>query len=212
MTYRMAPGARLRGGLVALCAAGALAGCGSFQLQPKPMAFFDLGLGEARPLPAALAPAQIEVVTPPWLGVSAMQYRLAWNEPARRRAFAESRWVAQPADMLGLALNRSLRPQAGGNRCRLRVEVDEFIQVFDSAERSRVDVVVRAGLLPPRSDAALARREFRIGEVAPRADAAGGVEAYRGAVQQLAGELAKWMIELDREAGGSLNTGGRCGA
>lgn len=212
MTICIKPGHRLARGLLAGAAALALAACNGFQLQPEPMAFFDLGLNDVRPLPAALSPAQVEVVTPPWLGVSAMQYRLAWNEPARRRAFAESRWVAQPADMLGLALNRSLRAQAGGHRCRLRIEVDEFVQIFDSAERSRVDVVVRAGLLPPRSDAPLALREFRVGEGAVSADAPGGVEAYRVAVQRLAGELAQWIVTLDRESGQGLNSPGRCGA
>lgn len=187
------------------------AACGGLQLQPKPMAFYDLGIGARSSLPPALAPAQIEIATPPWLEASAMQYRLAWDDPLRRRAYAESRWVSPPPAMLGLALNRALRSEGAGGRCRLRVELDEFIQDFASPDESRVEIVLRAGLLPPRSDKAIAGCEFRAVEAARTANAAGGVEAYRRASARLAGELADWIGALDREPGGGLNATGRCG-
>ena len=193
----------------------ALAGCGGLQLQPRQQAVYDLGLGErSMPIPALaaeLAPAQIVFVTPPWLDSGAMQYRLAWNDPARRRAFAESRWVSAPASMLGLVLDRALRPDAASGRCRLRVDLDEFVQVFSTAERSEIRIVLRAGLLPPRSDTALASREFSVVEPAPSADASGGAQAFRVGAQRLGAELSDWISKLDREPGGGLNAQGRCG-
>lgn len=202
---------RARSILASVAAATLLSACGAIQIQPKPVAGYDLGLSQGPVLAAELAPAQIEVVAPPWLTVGAMQYRLAWDQPERRRAFSESRWVALPADLLVLALDRALLAGNGSGRCRLRIELDEFVQLFDSAERSAVEVVVRAGLLAARSDTAFARREFRIREPAPSADAPGGVSAYRVAVDRLAGELAGWIVALDRMAGPGLNAEGRCG-
>ena len=193
-------------------AALVLVGCGGLQIQPPPMAAYDLGLGERSTLAPALAPAQIVVVTPPWLASSAMHYRLAWSDPARRRAFAESRWVSEPAAMLGLVLDRALRPEAASGRCRLRIELDEFVQVFGAADRSEIQIVLRAGLLPPRSDLALATRECRVVEPAPSADASGGAQAFRAGAQGLGAALSGWISELDRELGGGLNANGRCGA
>jgi cholesterol transport system auxiliary component len=192
-----------------------LAGCGGLQLQPRQLAVYDLGLGERSMLSPALAtelaPAQIVFVTPPWLESDAMQYRLAWSDPARRRAFAESRWVSAPASMLELVLERTLRPDAASGRCRLRVDLDEFVQVFSTAERSEIRIVLRAGLLPPRSDLALATREFGLVEPAPSANASGGARAFRVGAQRLGAELSDWISTLDRELGGGLNAQGRCG-
>lgn len=200
-----------RSSLPAALFALVLAGCGGLQFQPRQMAVYDLGLGERSTLAPALAPAQIVFVTPPWLESSAMQYRLAWSDPARRRAFAESRWVSGPASMLGLVLDRTLRPDAASGRCRLRVELDEFVQLFSTAERSEIRIVLRAGLLPPRSDLALATREFGVVEPAPSADASGGAQAFRVGAQRLGAELSDWISTLDRELGGGLNAQGRCG-
>lgn len=200
---------RLRGIVIGLGVAAALAGCSGLNLKPPPMAFYDLGLGAPAGLDPRLAPLRIEVAAPPWLASSALQYRLQWDDPLRRRSYAESRWVAQPSDMLALALERALKPGGSGNRCRLQIEVDEFVQVFDSAERSRVEVVLRAGLVPPRSDEALAQSEFRAAVPAPSGDAVGGVGAFRTAADRLAGELAGWIATLHR-AGSPVDADARC--
>lgn len=201
-----------RGRLSMALVAMALAACGNLQFQPQPMATYDLGLGERSTLPPTLAPAQIVVLTPPWLASSAMQYRLAWDDPARRRAFAESRWASSPAAMLELAFKRALGPASASGRCRLRIEVDEFVHEFAAPERSAARIVLRAGLLPPRSDVALASREFGVEETARTPNARGGAQAFRAGAQRVGVELADWIETLDRELHGGLNARGRCGA
>ena len=197
---------------MALFATLALAGCSGLQLKPPPMAIYDLGVTTARPLPSKLAPAQIRITTPPWLSTSAMQYRLIWQDPDRRRSYAESRWASPASDLLSLALDRGLSAGSGGLRCRLQVDLDEFIQVFDTPAQSHVDIVVRIGLLPPRSEVPLAQTEMVLKENAASIDAAGGVAAHRVATDRLITAITEWLVALDRDTEGGLNSRGRCGA
>ncbi|MBS0555711.1 MAG: membrane integrity-associated transporter subunit PqiC [Proteobacteria bacterium] len=174
---------------------------------------YDLGLLDPVAVPAALTPARVEVAVPGWLSGSAMQYRLAWKQPERRRSYVESRWAAAPADMLSQSLTRALRPaggEAAQSRCRLKVDLDEFVQVFEAQQRSHVELVARARLLPARGELPLAARDFSRHDAADTADAEGGVRAARSAVRGLAEELAAWLVELDRNSVQGLNDGGRC--
>ena len=173
---------------------------------PEPVAARSLGF----PL------RNVEVVVPPWLASTAMQYRLAYAQATRRQAYVESRWAAQPAQLVELTLKRAIRTgEAGaGGACRLRVELDEFAQVFDGEAVSRGVVEARAVLLAPRTDQIIASRSFSLARPAPSADALGGVSALRASVQDLGSELFGWLDGLDRE--GAARTGGslrsRCGA
>ena len=202
---------KLRRTCVVLGVALALGACSGIDLRPPPMALYELGVAPSSSLPANLVPAQVMLSAAPWLSATAMHYRLSWLDPSRRRAYAESRWVSAPADMLGLTLDRGLAVGAGGLHCRVRVDLDEFVQVFDSSTQSHVEMIVRVALLPARSEAALARIEFRITETAPSADAAGGVSAHRSAAQRLVNEISTWLVALDRASMPGLNTSGRCG-
>lgn len=144
----------------------------------------------------------LEVVAAPWLASTAIQYRLAYAQPTRRQAYVESRWAAQPAQLVELALKRAVRTggEAGtSGACRLRVELDEFAQVFDEAAASRGVVEARAFLLAPRSDQIVASRGFSLARPAPSADALGGVAALRGGVRQMGVELSDWLEALGRE-------------
>lgn len=203
---------RLRRALPASAALAAmlLAGCTALQLQPKPMSFYDLGLGGSPVLAAAIAPAVVDVSAPPWLGTSLMQYRLRWTDPDRRRAYTQARWSAPPAEMLHLVFERGLNAGAGGTQCRMRIELYEFQQLFESESVSTVEIVLRAGLSRPRLDHPFAVREFRARQTTPTADAIGGVAAYRLAAEQLASEIGAWVSALDREAGEGLNMATRC--
>jgi cholesterol transport system auxiliary component len=43
-----------------------------------------------------------------------MQYRLAYAQATRRQAYVESRWAAQPAQLVELALKRAIRTGEAG--------------------------------------------------------------------------------------------------
>lgn len=172
-----------------------LAGCAGNTRQTE-SARFDLGTVAPTWRPAGLAVVGAEVAAPSWLAGPALQYRLLHADPLRRQAYTESRWAAPPAELVERALNRQPGPAAG---CRLRLDIDELIQVFDAPAASRVLLEVRGALVAPRGEAILARRAFALVRPAPSADARGGVAAAAAALEGLAGELAGWLGETARE-------------
>lgn len=190
-----------------------LGACNGIGIPPKPVAIYDLGLVAAQPLPAEAVPSQIQFLAPTWLEVRAMQYRLEWDQPLRRRAFADSRWAAKPPELLARTLDRAIRSNGTStSECRLRIELDEFIQVFGSEDASRVDIVARASWLPARTEAALARKEFRLSQRATPPTAEGGVVAYRELAEAFSVALSQWLTELDRARAQGLNRSTACRA
>jgi len=184
-------------GLFGLTLALLLAGCVPNTVRQGDMATFDLG----DPLGGWQAPALrgVDVAAPSWLGTAAIQYRLDYSEPGRRRAYGESRWAAPPAELIEQSLRRrALAADAGAALpCRLRVDLDELVQAFDGARSSRVVLAVRATLLS-RSEQALGTRSFAI-ERPAGADARSGVAAAALSAQELSARLAGW-IDAEKSA------------
>ena len=191
----------------------ALVACGSVPKAAPGYAVHDFGSLDEAPARGPVLPIRhAEVVPAPWLASTAMQYRLAYSQPTRRQSFLENRWAAQPAQLVELAVKRSLRsnessPAASG--CRLRIDLDEFAQVFESESVSRGVLEARAALLAPRSDQLVATRSFSVSRPAPSANAVGGVVALREGVAELNHALVGWLDTLDSDAAGRLRT--RCG-
>lgn len=175
---------------LALCALGLLAGCAGGPAS-RNIAGYDFGPVTASG-PGIAGLERIEVRAPSWLGTTAMQYRLAADDPARRRSFAESRWVAPPAELIEAALKQRLIGEAASPGCRLTLEVDEFVQSFDAAGDSRAQLALRVSLSRKPDNTVLARRSFSLDQGAGR-DARGGVAAHAAMQEQLAAELRQWL-------------------
>lgn len=195
-----------------------LAACGSLPKAAATYSVHDFGpLDSAAMRPVPFPIRNLEVVPAPWLASNAIQYRLTYAQPTRRQFFLESRWAAQPAQLMEVAIKRSMKANqtaVATSGCRLRIELDEFAQVFDAEGMSRGVVEARAVLLAPRTDQLIASQGFAITRPARSADAVGGVVALREGVLQLNGELLDWLEALDREGAGRLggSVRGRCGA
>jgi cholesterol transport system auxiliary component len=154
-----------------------------FDFGPQPAAAGDNGI------------AAVVLTMPSWLDGDAMQYRLLYADPARRFDYGDSRWVASPAELLTQALENRL---GGGGRCRLVIDLNEFIQEFESPGGSRFLLDARATLLLDQD--VLASRIVSETQPAPSADARGGVAAATQAIRQLGETLAGWTAAY----------GGRC--
>jgi cholesterol transport system auxiliary component len=177
--------------ILSLAAALLLAACVPNNVRQNEAAVFDFGVAAAGW--AAPALQRVDVAAPSWLGTTAMQYRLAYSDAARRRAYADSRWAAPPAELLEQALRRRAVAAGGAAAlpCRLRLELDELVQTFDAPQASRLVLAARARLLC-RGEQAQAARSFTV-ERPAGSDAQGGVAAAAAAVEELGKQLAAWV-------------------
>lgn len=159
------------------------------------MAGLDLGGASVAWQPTRPPLHGLAVVAPSRLGTTAIHYRLLYTAPPHSGSYRESRWTAHPAELLEQALNRRFAATAGG--CRLELELDEWVQLFDTPQTSRSLLAVRASLLSPGRDAVLAARSLSLEQAAPSADAFGGAQAAGLAVQALARALGQWLAQAD---------------
>ncbi len=178
---------------------------------PSKVAHYDLGAIQPAPNNRIVASLRsIDVFPVAWIDTPAMQYRLVYAANQRRQNYAESRWVAPPAELLGHALKKRMLSGEAAGACRLRVDLDEFIQVFDSPKTSRSLIEVQVQLLAPSGGDLLARRSFSLSRAATSADAGGGVAALAAAIEALSNELHDWLGGLDRPATAGSNIAQRC--
>ncbi|MCC6611033.1 MAG: membrane integrity-associated transporter subunit PqiC [Burkholderiales bacterium] len=190
--------------LASIAAALALAACVS--TPPQTPAEYDFGPGAAtREEPPRLRReiTVAAVTAPAWLESPALVYRLAYLDASQPRAYVESRWVARPAELFTARLRQRLAATtasgvlvpADGVRTAvtLRVEVQEFSQVFDAPDRSRALVRVRGVLV---ADGRLvAQTTFSAERVAPSADAGGGARALGLAADVAIDRLIGWTAD-----------------
>lgn len=179
-----------------VCCTFLLAGCFGTPARQADIAFYDLGSLAGTWAAPGFPIAAVEVQASSWLGTPAQLYRLAYADNLRRRAYANSRWAAPPAELLERFLQRRIvfgQPDFTGRGCRLQLKLDEIEQRFATPQSSKIVLEVRASLLPRHGETLLAKRAFLIEKDALTPDVQGGVAATREAVQALADELAQWL-------------------
>jgi cholesterol transport system auxiliary component len=168
-------------------------------------ATYDLGAasvvaaGQPRIRPSLLVHA---VAAPGWLETNAIVYRLNYQDAARQLSYANSRWAAPAAAMLTQRLRAQLAAASDGGIVNiadgaradyaLRVELEEFSQVFDTAQASRAVIVARASLVNVARRTLYAQKTFAIEKPATGANAEGGVRALAGASGELVDAIVAW--------------------
>lgn len=146
-----------------------------------------------------------EAKSPIWLDSQAIQYRLAYLDPTQSYTYANSRWAASPATLLthqirnhiSAVTNDKVISTSDGTRTdfTLRLELEEFSQVFDTVDTSHVVIKLRASLVRRSSRSLKAQRNFNIEQAAPTANAAGAVQALTKTSKQLTENLITWLVE-----------------
>jgi ABC-type uncharacterized transport system auxiliary subunit len=174
-----------------------LSGCfsGGKRGGDSPLAVYDFGPAAAslRAVPRK-QPVALEVRAPLWFDSQGIDYRLAYEDAARQREYARTRWAGPPVQLIQQRLIQQLGLSMAGQsqaRCLLRIEIAEFSQVFATADASRGVLQGRVVLLD-RSRQQLAELVLNLEKPSPSPDARGGVTALTGAVDQLAADLADW--------------------
>lgn len=199
--------------LIGILAALTLSACGSLPSAPAPMAVavYDLGPGQVQEQPSnRMAPlpalALSDVLAPSALDTLPVVYRLGYSDSQQLRPYAHARWSMPPAQLLRqrvretLGQRRAVLNPADGlllprDTLTLRLELEEFSQIFDAPGSSAGVLRLRATLTHPQhgTDALLAQRSFVLREPAASADAAGGVRALTAAVDSAVQQIDQWL-------------------
>ncbi len=183
----------------------ALGGCSLGPEKKDAAAAYDLGAARAVPAgqPRIRASLLVQsVAAPGWLESNAIVYRLNYQDAARQLTYANSRWAAPVASLLSQRLRAQLAAASDGGIVNiadsaradyaLRVELEEFSQVFDTAEASRAVVVARASIVNVARRSMLAQKTFTFEKPAASANAEGGVRALAGASSELIDAIVVW--------------------
>ncbi|MDR3066537.1 MAG: PqiC family protein [Comamonas sp.] len=198
----------------------ALAACSGLPTAPTQPVRYDLGMTDiALPVATAAAssvapvPLVLAEVQAPGLpeGLTSMFYRLNYSDSQQLRAYQNARWSMPPAQMVEQRLRMRLgleRPVLSGKDnvravlsdkrsiAQLRVTVDEFSQVFDSASSSRAVLRLSASLIGAGESAGnqlLGQKVFTVDMPSSAADAAGGAQAMARAVDEAAAQISRWL-------------------
>jgi cholesterol transport system auxiliary component len=188
------------------------AGCSATRTH-TPVSIYDFGLEPLRAgstsapshLAEPYAKLLVTATSPAGLDNPAIPYRLAYHNPGRTYIYANSRWVSPPAALLAQRVKRQIA-SAGGNAVvnsgdgvradyALRLDLEEFTQVFDTPGKSHVIVALRASLIEPGARTLLAQRSFSMEQPAPEANAAGAVTALTEASDRLIANLLDWLAQ-----------------
>ncbi len=182
-----------------------LGACSLGPPQKDAPATYDLG---ALPVSAA-GPPRIRasllvhaVAAPSWLESYSIVYRLNYQDPARQLTYANSRWAAPAAALLTQRLRARLAAASDGGILSvadsaradyaLRIEIEDFSQVFDATDASRGVIVARASIVNMTRRTLHAQETFTVAKPAASADAEGGVRALAAASGELINAVVAW--------------------
>ncbi len=199
---------------LAVTACVALGGCALLDKPVRP-AVYDFGPG-ALEVPAAnnVAPQAVvalpEVEAGSALDSTAVLYRLAYADTQQLLPYAHARWSMTPAQLVRQRLRESLGQRytvlipgdghvTGATPALvLRVELEEFSQLFDAPNHSVGLVRLRATVVrgSGAGDKLLGQRSFAVQRPAPTADAPGGVRALTAASNAAVEEIERWLTQL----------------
>ena len=204
-----------RFGMLLLVAAG-LSAC-ALPVPPTRAVVYDFGPGAVAAAPAnrmaALAPiALAEVESSSALDSTAVLYRLAYVDTQALRPYAQARWSMAPAQLV----RQRLREHLGTGRAvlssgegsvidgvktspwLLRIELEEFSQLFESATASTGLLRLRATVVQatPQGEKLIGQRSVIVQRPAPSPDAAGGVRALTAATDAVVLEVDQWLQQL----------------
>lgn len=208
--------------LLALLAACALPN------KPTRPSLYDFGpgllatppLAQSIPSQAALPPLAIDDITTAGgaLDNTSVLYRLAYADAQQLRPYARANWSMPPAQLLrqrlreqlgqrrvifnageSAALNRSQNPRLPW---LLRLELQEFSQLFTAADASVGLVRLRASLveITPSGEKLLGQRSLVVQQPAASADAPGGVRALTTASDAAIAALDQWLQQMAASA------------
>lgn len=195
----------------------ALSGCGFAPDKPKRAQMYDFGPGDLSTRTATrqapLPPLAIDEIATSGGAIDnmAVLYRLGYEDAQQLRPYSLARWSMPPAQLVrqrllaqlgqrravfnagsSVALNRS---HQNALPLRLRIDLEEFSQLFSAPDTSVGLIRLRATLvdITPTGEKLLGQRSVVVQRPASSADAAGGVRALTAATDAAIEEINDWL-------------------
>jgi cholesterol transport system auxiliary component len=196
-------------GVAISAAIGVVMGCGLLlqtgcATRPTAPQLFDFG-----PLPASTTTTTLpaltlaEVRSAPWQDGPLMFYRLGYANAQQPHPYASSRWSMSPAQLLGHRIKTRIgqaggtvlaQGDAAGTGPLLKIDADEFIQLFTAPSQSVGQLSLRASLF--QGAQLVGQRQFTRQVAATSADAAGGARALADASDAVIADILAWVAGL----------------
>lgn len=188
--------------ILALLSLALLAACSLQRPHLSTSSLYDLGPARAATgrMPPAINVSIAEINAAAWLDNSAIFYRLLYANDLQPRAYSQNRWIMPPMHLLEQRLKARIA-QAGGiassasegavNLPMVRIEADDFSQVFTAPDKSRAEIALRVSLLNGRT--LIAQKSFHAEAPAPSNDAGGGVRALATASDAIIDDIINWL-------------------
>ncbi len=190
--------------LLVLLTLAALTAC-STPKPPPTKAVFDFGLTPVTAMTRSTPSAALllaDVQAPMALNATAVQYRLNYDNDQELRPYALARWSMSPAQLVQQRVKLALSARGpvlaegqGSPTHALKIELEEFVQVFDQPQSSQGRISLRATLL--KDSQLVDQIRVRASATAPSQDAAGGVRALTQATDDAARQLATWLDQQE---------------
>jgi cholesterol transport system auxiliary component len=196
--------------LIALAAAALLlAGCASQKGEPTTQFDFGPAMPAASQAQAQAAAPVGAIVVTDITGSSALEnermfYRLSYADALQARSYANSRWTANPLQMMTQRMKTRIaqsgakvlsETDASNGVPILRIDVDEFIHNFSGAAQSEGQVALRASVF--QGHVLVDQRSFARTTPAGSADAAGGARALAASTDAIAADIVAWLGTLN---------------
>ena len=187
-----------------LIAASLLSACATRAPAPTLYDFGPLTQGIKPPAVVRLPALKLaEVQSPAWMDGPLMFYRLGYANVQQAYPYAGSRWSMSPAQLLGQRLKTRIALEGGtvlapGDGAQqlptLRLDADEFVQIFASPTASVGQLTVRASVFQGKQ--LIGQRQFEQQANAPSPDAAGGARALALATDAAISDILGWIASL----------------
>ena len=204
---------------LSVAAIALLAACSSLPDKPTRATMYDFGPGELTQRPqnrmAPLPSLAIDDIATPGGALDNQQllYRLGYADGQQLKPYSQARWSMPPAQLV----RQRLRQQLGQNRAvfnagegvtlnrsanvvlplLLRLDLEEFSQVFTSPDNSVGLIKLRATLVEvtPGGEKLRGQRSVIVQRPAPTQDAPGGVRALTAATDAAIEEIDQWLAQ-----------------
>lgn len=203
-----------------------LTACSSLPQPPALQALYDFG-PQARLEQRQSDPARTAIQTQAPLVLAGIKtsglpdgsmpifYRLAYADALQLRPYAQARWARPAAQLIQQSLLAQLSEgravlesrdgavqalPSGANPAMLRLDVEEFSQVFSDTATSNGLLRLRATLteVTPRGEKWLGQQVFTVQRPAPTPDAAGGSQALGAATEEAGRQIDAWLLRMGR--------------